>query len=206
MHKVWASAVHAHLHPSDFAANAFKRRRFRVTFVIDNRRRLAVFDNQLSRKDQRRDLDITETVQQAPHVSVDGLRPYVFTRIEIPTDQRDVDPRVNRGCVKRDQRSFAVTGDTDRFLDLGAPPDGVREIAAYADTLGIEIVMENNNAYWGDLDDDVRSEDVDWSGRNGYFGMAPEEWIDSEPPRKIAALPDFRQMPPASAVTLGRDS
>ena len=30
--------------------------------------------------------------------------------------------------------------------------------------------------------------------------------IDSEPPRRIAALPDLRQSPAASAVTLGRDS
>ena len=31
-------------------------------------------------------------------------------------------------------------------------------------------------------------------------------WIASEPPRRIAALPDLRHNPAASAVTLGRDS
>ena len=34
--------------------------------------------------------------------------------------------------------------------------------------------------------------------------MAPEEVKLSEPPRRMAALPDLRQSPPASAVTLGR--
>jgi hypothetical protein len=34
--------------------------------------------------------------------------------------------------------------------------------------------------------------------------IAPEEWKLSEPPRRIAALPDLRHNAPASAVTLGR--
>ena len=34
--------------------------------------------------------------------------------------------------------------------------------------------------------------------------MAPALWKLSEPPRRITALPDFRQMPAASAPTLGR--
>ena len=69
-----------------------------------------------------------------------------------------------------DTQPHGQEGDYDLLID------GAREIAAFADTRGIEIVMENNNAYWGDLGDDVRVEDVDWSDRNGYFGMAPEEW------------------------------
>ena len=36
--------------------------------------------------------------------------------------------------------------------------------------------------------------------------MAPEEWKLSEPPRRMTALPAFKHRPPASAVTLGRDS
>ena len=36
--------------------------------------------------------------------------------------------------------------------------------------------------------------------------IAFEEWKDSEPPRRIAALPDLTQSAEASAVTLGRDS
>ncbi len=36
--------------------------------------------------------------------------------------------------------------------------------------------------------------------------MAWFECSASEPPRKIAALPDFRHSPAASAVTFGRDS
>jgi hypothetical protein len=34
--------------------------------------------------------------------------------------------------------------------------------------------------------------------------IAAEEWIESLPPRRITALPDFSASAPASAVTLGR--
>ncbi len=54
--------------------------------------------------------------------------------------------------------------------------DGVREIAAFAAEHGIEIVMENNVASWAGIPEDVQAGDVDWSGRNAYFGMSPEEW------------------------------
>ncbi len=36
--------------------------------------------------------------------------------------------------------------------------------------------------------------------------MARLEWMASEPPRRMQALPDFRHSAAASAVTLGRDS
>ncbi|MNC84541.1 hypothetical protein D3C83_00970 [compost metagenome] len=39
-----------------------------------------------------------------------------------------------------------------------------------------------------------------------HAAIAWFEWIASDPPRKIAALPDLMQSPAASAVTLGRDS
>ena len=61
--------------------------------------------------------------------------------------------------------------------DYGRLIDGVREIAAFADEHGIEIVMENGTAKWTDVADDVPAAQVDWSDRNVYFGMPPEEWI-----------------------------
>ena len=61
--------------------------------------------------------------------------------------------------------------------DYGRLIDGVREIAAFAAARDIEIVMENGTAKWFGVDDDVPAEAVDWSDRNVYFGMAPEEWV-----------------------------
>ncbi len=63
-------------------------------------------------------------------------------------------------------------GDYDLLID------GVRRIAAHAAERDIEIVMENGNAYWKDLDDDVDTEALDWTDRNRYFGSAPEHWIE----------------------------
>ena len=63
-------------------------------------------------------------------------------------------------------------GDYDLLID------GVRRIAAYADMQDIEIVMENGNAYWKDIDESVEPEELDWTTRNRYFGSAPEHWIE----------------------------
>ena len=55
---------------------------------------------------------------------------------------------------------------------------GVRTIAAHAATRDIEIVMENGNAYWKDLDENVDLKELDWKTRNRYFGSSPEHWIE----------------------------
>ena len=62
-------------------------------------------------------------------------------------------------------------GDYDLMID------GIRQIAAHAAGFGLEIVLENNNAYWAGVPDETPLEDVDWSKRNTSFGSAPEEWI-----------------------------
>ena len=54
--------------------------------------------------------------------------------------------------------------------------EGVREVAAFSDTHGIELVLENNNSYWSPDIKDTPFDQVDWSERNEYFGMAPEDW------------------------------
>ena len=63
-------------------------------------------------------------------------------------------------------------GDYDLLID------GVRRIAAHADRQHIEIVMENGNAYWKDVDESVEPEELDWTTRNRYFGSKPEHWIE----------------------------
>ncbi len=55
--------------------------------------------------------------------------------------------------------------------------EGIREIAAFAAHHGLEIVLENNNAYWTGIPDDVPPDEVDWTGRNEHFGASPEEWV-----------------------------
>lgn len=64
------------------------------------------------------------------------------------------------------------TGAYDRLID------GIRQIAAFAERSGIQIVLENNCAYFelNGIADDVPAEKVDWADKNEYFGVSPEEW------------------------------
>lgn len=64
------------------------------------------------------------------------------------------------------------TGTYDRLID------GVRQIAAFAERRGIQIVLENNCAYFelNGIADDVPAEEMDWADKNEYFGVSPEEW------------------------------
>ena len=61
-------------------------------------------------------------------------------------------------------------GTYDRMVEA------FRQIADAADKHGIEIVLENGNAHWTGISDDVAADQVDWSDRNWSFGAAPEEW------------------------------
>ena len=54
--------------------------------------------------------------------------------------------------------------------------DGIRQVAASSERHELEVVLENLNSYWSDDIKEVPREQVDWSHRNQYFGMAPEEW------------------------------
>ena len=62
-------------------------------------------------------------------------------------------------------------GDYDRQID------GIRQIASFAAEYGIEVVLENNRAYFSGIPDEVSADQVDWAGRNAYFGESAEEWI-----------------------------
>ncbi len=64
-----------------------------------------------------------------------------------------------------------------RFGDYSLLIDSIRKFADYSATWGIEIVLENNNAYFVDVPDDVPSDEIDWSKQNQVFGASPEEWI-----------------------------
>ena len=64
------------------------------------------------------------------------------------------------------------TGTYDRLID------GITQIAAFAERRGIQIVLENNCAYFelNGIADDVPAEKMDWAGKNEYYGVSPEEW------------------------------
>ena len=69
------------------------------------------------------------------------------------------------------------TQTAGRAGEYGRMIDGIQRIADHAARRDIEIVLENNNAYWTGVSDDVAREDVDWTKRNQSFGSAPGEWI-----------------------------
>ncbi len=54
--------------------------------------------------------------------------------------------------------------------------DGIRQVAAFCERYDRELVLENLNSYWSDDIKGTPYDQVDWSRRNEYFGMAPEEW------------------------------
>ena len=62
-------------------------------------------------------------------------------------------------------------GDYNRMID------GIRQIADCAEKWGIKIALENSNAYFTGIADDVPADQIDWSGRNQEFGASSEEWI-----------------------------
>jgi sugar phosphate isomerase/epimerase len=117
-------------------------------------------------------LNIAATDEPFRRISIETIVAYVEAASRYP-DVRQVNIHFAPRRQVADTQLQGQEGDYDLLID------GVREIAAYADTCDIEIVMENNNANWADFGDDVRAEDVDWSDRNGYFGMAPEEWAQT---------------------------
>ena len=102
-------------------------------------------------------------------MSIDRILAFVDTARRYP-NVRQVNIHFAPKKWVDDAQSAGQEGDYDLLIDAA------REIAAFSAKHGIEIVMENNNAYWSGIADDVPAEDVDWADRNRYFGMAPEEW------------------------------
>ena len=66
---------------------------------------------------------------------------------------------------------------TGRYGDYGLQIDAIRQIADYAAARGLDLVLENNNANFTDVPDDLPADEVDWSERKQSFGSSPEEWM-----------------------------
>ena len=66
----------------------------------------------------------------------------------------------------------------DRVLvgEYGRLIDAVRRLARVASSHGLELVVENNRAYWEGVSEDVSADQVDRSEQNEYLGVMPEEW------------------------------
>lgn len=64
-----------------------------------------------------------------------------------------------------------------RYGDYGLQIDAIRQIGDYAASKGLELVLENNNANFADVPDDLPTEEIDWSERKQSFGASPEEWM-----------------------------
>ena len=62
-------------------------------------------------------------------------------------------------------------GDYNRMID------GIRQIADSAEKWGIQIALENSNAYFTGIADEVPADQINWSVRNQDFGASSEEWI-----------------------------
>jgi sugar phosphate isomerase/epimerase len=115
-------------------------------------------------------LNVAATDDDFRRESIDHIVGYV-DRASLYPNVRQVNIHFAPRRWVEDTQPRGQQGDYSRLID------GVREIAAYAEERDIEIVMENATTKWTGVDDDVPAVQVDWSDRNVYFGMAPEEWI-----------------------------
>ena len=124
-----------------------------------------------STKDEMR-LNIAATDDGFRRMSIDEIIRYVDHARRYPiVKQVNIHPSPKKWVSETQMRG--QVGEYERLIE------GVREIAAFAEAHGIEIVVENLNASWeaNNISDDLPADQVDWSDKNVSFGMAPEEWI-----------------------------
>jgi sugar phosphate isomerase/epimerase len=120
-------------------------------------------------KDEMR-LNIAATDEDFRQISINELLGYVDMVRQFPKiRQINMHPAPKQWLNK--------TQASGRRGDYSLMVEGIRRIAAYAGQWGLEIVLENNNAYFDDTPDDVSADQIDWSEMNQSFGSSPEEWI-----------------------------
>ena len=79
-----------------------------------------MLNHQRAWRDEARDLRIAEFAQQAEDVSIDRLGPDTFAVVKVTADERDIDARIERGGVERDQPAFRIASHGDaRLRSLG---------------------------------------------------------------------------------------
>ena len=97
-------------------------------------------------------LEFVESARQFPRVKKVNMHPGAKRRVE---------PEQTRG----------------RYGEYGLQIDGIRRVADYASARGLELVIENTNAYFDGVHDDTPVDEIDWSEWNQSFGASPEEWM-----------------------------
>lgn len=80
--------------------------------------------------------------------------------------------KVNMHCSPKRWASDTrpLSGDYDRLIDA------VQRLSEVAGKHKIELMLENNRAYWEGVSDELLANQVDRDAQNDYFGVAPEEW------------------------------
>jgi sugar phosphate isomerase/epimerase len=115
-------------------------------------------------------LNIAATDDDFRQMSLNYIIDYIDTARHLPNLKK-----INMHCAPKQWKAGGQTGgqvgDYDRLID------GIRQVAAFADEHGFEVVVENNRAYWDSIADDVSAAEADRREMNEYFGTAPEEWI-----------------------------
>ncbi len=115
-------------------------------------------------------LNVAATDDDFRRESIDHLKAFVDQASGFP-NVRQVNIHFAPRLWVDETQTRGQRGDYERLID------GAREIAAFADGHDIEIVMENATMKWFGVDDDTPADAVDWTDRNKYFGMSPEEWM-----------------------------
>jgi len=102
--------------------------------------------------------------------SIGMVAAYVEAAASVPSIRKvNIHAAPRRWC--REAQTAGREGAYDRLIDA------LRRIGASAARHGIEIVVENNRAYWEGVSADTPVEEVDRDEQDVYFCTAPEEWI-----------------------------
>ncbi len=114
-------------------------------------------------------LNIAATDESFRKKSIEEIVDYIGRAAEYPNVKQ-----INMHFAPKRWNGLSQSEGCEGTYDLLI--DGIRQVAAFCDSRDIELVLENNNSYWTDDIIDTSHDQVDWSGRNEYFGMSPEEW------------------------------
>ncbi len=69
--------------------------------------------------------------------------------------------------------------DGGREGDYGAFIAGIRELADFAGTHGMLLVLENNNCYWVNAEGKTAWQDAHPASDMVYFGCGPDQWLQT---------------------------
>ena len=101
--------------------------------------------------------------------SIDAIRRYVEEAVHRFPSLRKINMHASPKIWVYD--THMLKGNYDRLIDA------IREIADVAAGHGLEVVVENNRAYWTTVPDSVGAAEANRDAEPDYFATGPEEWI-----------------------------